>query len=359
MSAAGIAVALGLGAVALLGGSRRRARRDTCAATPTVAARWPRARLREWVDCAPRTAAEIADIQARLRTAGRNADADYVGTRWAARRRVEDAPPDGRLNPTEQQQATAAVTSPTPPAAVPTAPAGHPTGTGTRGRGTPDRGRQSSGPTITVPTPGAGRRGAAAGQGSGPVTTLPDPHGTVTFPTADDVTREDAPATTAPHGGTRGRDEVRPEVAAGEGARDPDAARSLVSRLVPRLRERRNYHNLLADFQYAAGLRSDGIYGGLSENAIRYYGGDPPAAFRPPLATAPEANYVDRIIAPPAVSGADPLVGFLPPPADAVGGMMGPPAPIPHGVADIQIEDRAAGFGGAAADPNVPSYSGG
>lgn len=347
MSALAIGVALAtLGGLALAGGGRRRVSRNTCAATPEVASRWARSRLREWVDCTTRTAAEVETLAGRLTTRGRATDAEHVRARWRARRAVEDAPPDGRLHAQEGRAAATAVESPTPPASVPAAPPGHAT--------------------------------------SGSQTTRAPATGTST------------PATSTASTGTSGRSGgTRPEVAPGEGARDPDEARRLVPRLVPRLRERRNYHNLLRDFQYAAGITSDGIYGGLSENAIRYYGGDPPAAFRAPRADAAEANYVDRIIAPPAgVEGAHggssaapetatgaascgapagdghthPFVALLSgetgPPAPAVAGMTGAPEAIPPGVADVSIvggaSDPAAPiFGGAAAASNVPSYSGG
>jgi hypothetical protein len=125
------------------------------------------------------------------------------------------------------------------------------------------------------------------------------------------------------------------------------------------LRERRNYRSLLRQFQTAAAIPSDGVYGGLSENAIRYYGGDPPAAFRPPLATSPEADfgaYTTRVRpggsadlpadmsftleeTAPAVSGA--VAELL-----SVGGAgppFGPPAPMPAEVADKVIVGDAQG----------------
>lgn len=375
MSALAIGVTLAaLGGLALAGGGRRRVSRDTCSATPETASRWARSRLREWVDCTTRTAADVEALASRLTTRGRRADAEHVRTRWRARRTVEDAPPDGRLHTQEGRAATAAVESPTPPAAVPAAPPGHAT---------------SGSQTTRAPSSTA-------------TTTT-----TTTAPAATSST-----ASTGSRGRTAG---TRPEVAPGEGARDPDEARRLVSRLVPRLRERRNYHNLLSDFQYAAGIRSDGIYGGLSENAIRYYGGDPPPAFRAPRASAPEANYVDRIIAPPsgdaapadeaapvarpsvsqgerrAPTGATALAhdaavdeasgagdghthpfvalvtGETGPPV--VSGMTGAPEAIPPGVADKHIvgaasivggssDPNAPIFGGAAADSQVPSMGG-
>lgn len=377
MSALAIGFTLAaLGGLALAGGGRRRVSRDTCSATPETASRWARSRLREWVDCTTRTAADVEALATRLTTRGRRADAEHVRARWRARRAVEDAPPDGRLHAQEGRAAATAVESPTPPAAVPSAPPGHAT---------------SGSQTTRAPAS-----------------------------TATTTTTTAAPAASSTSTGSRGRGAgTRPEVGPGEGARDPDEARRLVSRLVPRLRERRNYHNLLSDFQYAAGIRSDGIYGGLSENAIRYYGGDPPRAFRPPTADAPEANYVDRIIAPPSgddaaaepvatrpsvsqgerragtgattvaheaevdmASGAATCGAPGGPPASdghthpfvalvtgetgppRVGGMTGAPEAIPAGVADKSIvggasDPNAPIFGGAAADSQVPSMNGG
>lgn len=339
MSAIGLVVLAGLGAAALLGGGRGRSgTRDTCAATPATASRWGRDRLREWVDCTTRTAAQVDACVAALRarrSSAATANADYVERRWRARRAEEDAPPDGRMTSSQAAAARSATDAPTPPATVPAAPAGHATSTAPQGRrpGTPAPTTSSTSSTSSTST--GSRRGWT-------VDTVSD----------------------------------------GSGAPDPDAARTLVSRLVPRLRERRNYHNLLREFQRAAGLRDDGIYGGLSENALRYYGGDPPAAFHAPRASAPEANYVDRVIAPPSgTSEGEPLhVEPVTPTAPAPGafilgrdaemvsgaplhveevGSYGPPfgvpEPFPAAVADRAI---IGGYGGAAANPEVPSYNG-
>lgn len=238
---AGLAVLFGMGLLLLAGsGGRRRTGEDLCSVTPATAARYSRARLREWIDCTGRTAADVDAVVAAI-PASRSSDRDFARRRWAARRAVEDAPADGRMTPGEASSVQEAVTSPTPPASVPEAPPGH---------------------------AGSGRGGAA-------------------------------------------------------GSPNPTLARSLVSRLVPRLRERRNYRSLLRQFQTAAGIPSDGIYGGLSENALRYYGGDPPAAFRRPPASDPSADY--RAYLGRVHPGAAPAPAALPPadmefPAEGEGG---------------------------------------
>lgn len=56
-------------------------------------------------------------------------------------------------------------------------------------------------------------------------------------------------------------------------------ARRLVAGVVRALRARTNYRRPLTEFQRAAGILADGRYGPQSYNAIRYYGGDPPAPF--------------------------------------------------------------------------------
>lgn len=59
-------------------------------------------------------------------------------------------------------------------------------------------------------------------------------------------------------------------------ARDYAAARRMVGALTAALRRRENYKRVLALFQAAAGITPTGRYDGLTANAIRYFGGQPP-----------------------------------------------------------------------------------
>lgn len=67
---------------------------------------------------------------------------------------------------------------------------------------------------------------------------------------------------------------------------DPDLARRTAQQVANHLRNRgrANYaRKIVADFQTAAGIHVDGIYGGQTRGALLYYGADnaPPAFFQP------------------------------------------------------------------------------
>jgi murein L,D-transpeptidase YcbB/YkuD len=72
--------------------------------------------LIEWVDCAGRTSADVAELVRLLRRARRADDARAVEARWNARRAVEDAPADGALELAAAAVAREALEAPTPPA---------------------------------------------------------------------------------------------------------------------------------------------------------------------------------------------------------------------------------------------------
>lgn len=240
-----------LGGLALLGaglmGRRTRTRTTGAGAgtgTPTLcdtsaatAATFPeRARLLAWTDCPTRTAVQVAELERHLNAASRTDEARRVRARWNARRTVEDEPATGAINdPTDAAHAHAATTSQTAPADVPASPV------------------SEGGPTHALDS-GATYHGGGEGTGT-PAYTM-----------------EAGPVTV-----------VRP------GSRS--AARALVGETIRALNRRTNYRSVLRRFQTAAGVTSDGIYGGRTENALRHFGGDPPAAFRPPLASSPDAAY--------------------------------------------------------------------
>lgn len=100
------------------------------------------------------------------------------------------------------------------------------------------------------------------------------------------------PPDTAPEG------EGAPE---GAGEAIPEEARTLAASTAAAIRNRSSgWRNRLRAFQRAAGIAPDGRYGGLTHNALRYYGiRNPPPATSPPRPSSPLANYVDRVIAPP------------------------------------------------------------
>jgi hypothetical protein len=79
---------------------------------------------------------------------------------------------------------------------------------------------------------------------------------------------------------------------------DPDEARSLAAGTANAIRSRSSgWRNRLMAFQRAAGINPDGAYGGLSYNALLYYGiRNPPPARTLPRPSSPAANYVDRVI---------------------------------------------------------------
>lgn len=81
---------------------------------------------------------------------------------------------------------------------------------------------------------------------------------------------------------------------------DPDEARRLAAGTANAIRSSSSgWRNRLRAFQRAAGIPVDGRYGGLSYNALIYYGiRNPPAPRSAPRPSAAAANYVDRIIAP-------------------------------------------------------------
>lgn len=80
--------------------------------------------------------------------------------------------------------------------------------------------------------------------------------------------------------------------------RNPEEARRLASGTASAIRTTASgWRNRLRAFQRAAGIPVDGRYGGLSYNALVYYGiRNPPPARSAPRPSAPEANYVDRVI---------------------------------------------------------------
>lgn len=80
--------------------------------------------------------------------------------------------------------------------------------------------------------------------------------------------------------------------------RDPDEARRLAAGTATAIRERSSgWRNRLRAFQRAAGIAADGRYGGLSYNALIYYGiRNPPPARSRPRPDEAAANYVDRVI---------------------------------------------------------------
>lgn len=117
-------VALGaLGLLVLAGSSRARASSsssssaDACDRRPASIVRSVElARLIDWVDCAGRTSADVAELVRLLRRARRADDARAVEARWNARRAVEDAPADGALELAAAAVAREALEAPTPPA---------------------------------------------------------------------------------------------------------------------------------------------------------------------------------------------------------------------------------------------------
>lgn len=152
---------------------------------------------------------------------------------WNTRRAVEDAPPDGEVRAPDARARVDAAAAPTPPRDVP-------------------------------PEPEAA------------------PRGRVTLPTEADVVRDDSAPNPADRPGY-----------------DPDRARALAGPLARRLRTARpgQYRGNIREFQTAAGLVADGIYGGTTYNALRYYGIAASSLARPhqpPSPDDPRAEYAPR-----------------------------------------------------------------
>jgi hypothetical protein len=113
-----------LGGALLLASSRGGAGATNCDDTAeATAAKRERAALLAWIDCAGRTPTDAAALAGLLERAGRAADARAVRERWNARLQVDNAAPDGELEPTHAADAARALESPTPPATIPEAPA--------------------------------------------------------------------------------------------------------------------------------------------------------------------------------------------------------------------------------------------
>lgn len=221
--AATAAIALGLGAAALLALGRRRGAgargQVACDASATDAARFARSSALAWVDCTGRTASDVAALAGLLDRAGRRADAAAVRARWNARRDVEDAPPDGQV-----PDAAAALTGPEP---------------------------------RTVPEEPPARRGR------------------VTLPGLADIERTPSSSSSS---SSSSRRRVTERELPGSGY-DPAEARRLAPRVARSLRSGGGYRTALTAFQRAAGVEADGLYGPESRAALRYYGvADPPPA---------------------------------------------------------------------------------
>ncbi len=257
-----LAVVLGLGILALLAGGRRGE------ASPRGVTAQTRARVRE----------TLATPDARARTIP-----------------VEPAP--ARVDPDRRTGGQGGATGTGTAARPATASSGSQTAWGaareaaaataaTRDAEARARARGRAGESTETTGAPYGSRTAAPTTG-----TARDPRGTVTFPTVEDVTRLDDAEPDAPA-----------EAPSGPA---PEEARRLASGTANAIRSRSSgWRNRLRAFQRAAGISPDGRYGGLSYNALIYYGiRNPPAATSAPRASAPEANYVDRVIAPPEGTG--------------------------------------------------------
>jgi len=113
-----------LGGALLLASSRGGGAAANCDDTAeATAAKRERAALLGWIDCAGRTPADAAALAGLLDRAGRAADARAVRERWNARLQVDNAAPDGELEPAHAADAARALESLTPPATMPEAPA--------------------------------------------------------------------------------------------------------------------------------------------------------------------------------------------------------------------------------------------
>lgn len=218
-------LALGAGALLLLFARRRgsatRSGQVACDATPEQARGFSRASLLSWVDCTGRTADEVGALASLLTRAGRGADATAVRERWNARRDVEDSTPDGHV-----PEAAAAL---------------------------------AASPPATPPEEPATRRGR------------------VTFPGLGDIERTDEPASSS---SSSSSSTSRRHVSADAlGGYDPAEARRLAPLLARSLASGGGYRTRLTEFQRAAGIEADGLYGPESRAALRYYGvSDPPRA---------------------------------------------------------------------------------
>lgn len=238
--------ALALGVAAMSGRRRRRtgaagtgAAGTLCDATPATAATYTdRARLLAWTDCPSRTVLQVAELERLLNSNGRTDEARRVRARWNARRTVEDGAATGTIqDASERRAADTAATGERAPADVPPSPV--PT----------DDGRTHPLDTGVTYHGGGGDTGTPA------------------------YTMESgAPVV------------IRP------GSRSE--ARALAAETARALERRTNYRTVLRRFQRAAGVTVDGIYGGRTYNALRYFGiANPPDAFRPPAPSSPDAAY--------------------------------------------------------------------
>lgn len=241
---------LGLGLLLLAASSRRSSSSSSadCDTTASAASSRGRDGLIAWVDCAGRAAEDVAELARLLDRAGRRADAEAVRERWNARRAVEDAPPDGRIeDPAEAAAARRALTDPNPPPP----------------RREPRR-RRSHVYTVTTD-----------------------------------------------HGGALTGRETGEELAVSEPGAGWNAAeaRRLAPMVARSIRGGSGYRTMLRRFQRAAGIAADGIYGPQSRAALRYFGVmDPPPArsgggeesYHPPSSSSSASSVFEEVTYEPA-----------------------------------------------------------
>lgn len=191
--------------------------------------------IMSWLRCPGRTATQVRALTDRLHAAGDAAGAAAVAERWAQIR--------GELPASSATDAAAR-----------------------RALGASDA--EASAPGFVSTTPSS----AAAPPPSG----VPPHPAMATAPAA-----ETAPA--APGGLPAGA--------------NPDVARRLAGPLARQLRGSRPgmHRNSVRAFQSAAGINPDGIYGGLTANALAYFGIEhPPDPHQPPYRDDPRAVYPPR-----------------------------------------------------------------
>ena len=240
---AATAALLGVGAALLFAASRRGSRAPSagqiaCTSAADAAARYRIGDLLSWVNCAGRTAAEVAQLAGLLERAGRAADAERVRSTWNARSEVDLSPGDGEMySAAEQRAAERALTSPAPPASVPE-----------------------------------------------------EPRGRVIFPEVRD-------GAFVPEGSAASSSSPRPRAPAGFA---PAEARRLAPRVDRTLRSGGGSTSIIRDFQLAAGIPVDGRYGPQTRAALVYYGipTPPPARY----ATSAPERYTPPVIETEAVS---------------------------------------------------------
>lgn len=210
--------------------------RTTCQGDPAWAARFnSEGPILSWVDCTDRTAADVMELVRILRADGRTQLAAAAESRWNARRSVESAPPDGALTPEGEREATGSTAAEEP------RPFDDAVASESRDGGTPRRRMVLEG--LDFSGDDAPRGGESRPEGAGPYWMFGDPSA--------------------------------PEGTYVPSTFDASAARRLAGPLARAIRESHEANRpvrRIRDFQRAAGLRADGLYGARTYQALRYFG---------------------------------------------------------------------------------------